>query len=899
MPMSNKTSCEQNEKQLDIFKRFVEMSGQALGMADLEGRVFFVNSSMCRLLGEATPEDAYRNAFYAYYLPGSLKRLKEEVLPQVRKNGQWTGELGLLGKHAHDTPVIQNIFLIRTEENEPFCFATIITDIAQRTAELEKSNALLSHLQAIFENTSDLVATAYPNGQVFYLNAAGRRMLGLPADEDLRGFSMAAAHPAWVRTIMEEAGIPTAIAQGIWEGETAVVNRDGTEIPVSQVIMTHRSSSGEIDYISTIMRDISERKRTEDALRDREEHLRAIFENADEIIHLIAWDGTFLYISPSWERYTGFPVSETVGKSFVPYVHPDDQAACLEVVRKVYETGQPHKIMEFRVKHASGKWIRFMNSGTAIKDAQGSPLYFSGVATDITERKLAEEDLLAWMRRYNLIIQASGQVVYEYHVPSGDITWGSSIERVIGYRADEMRGGFSQWEELVHPDDRQDTLATLQTAEKACSFWQAQYRMRHKHGHYVWIKDKGFFLPDANGKVHTQLGMLEDITGFKHLEEQLLQSQKMEAVGQLAGGVAHDFNNLLQAILGYLELALTDMQPTDVHYAHLFEVRRAGERAATLTRQLLAFSRRQVLQLASLDINQVVAELLEMLKRLIGEDIELTFAPCVSPYRVKADRGQIEQVLTNLCVNARDAMPGGGRLLVETANIMADETFTGEHAWARPGRYFCISITDTGCGMGRETQQQIFEPFFTTKEKHKGTGLGLAMVYGIIRQHEGMIQVYSEVDQGTSFKIYLPAEAGGTEDEHAQREQVPAVGGTETILLAEDEELLRNLAEKILTNAGYRVLPTSDGQEALNVCQAHADEITLLFLDVIMPKLGGRAVYDTIKAVNPGIKCLFASGYSQDKLHTDYVLEEGLHLLQKPYTRGALLRLIRQILDEK
>ena len=802
--------------------------------------------------------------------------------------------------------------------------------------------------------------------------------------------------------------------------EIEMYKKDGSTFWVSFNARVVKDENGTPLHFEGIVEDITEHKLAEEALHTSEERLRTIMENAQEIIHLIAWDGTFLFISPSWEHFTGFPVSETIGQSFTLYVHPDDVPACHEVVRKVRETGQPQKIMEFRVRHASGKWIWFMNSGVAIKDAQGEPLYFMGVAMDITERKLAEEGLLREFNFSRAAFDSLPGLLYLFDADGRLIRWNKNIGKLTGYTEEEIaamspldlfgeseRGlvqrsieeifttGHSRveasliardgtamphvisgnlltyegkpclismalditerkraeealqasevrlkeaqhiaqlgnWEldhltntltwsdeifrmfeidkqnsgasyemfiNAIHPEDQAAVNDAFMQSLENRQHYNITHRLLMPDGRIKYVIEQCQTFYSEEGKPLRSVGTIQDVTERKHLEEQLLQAQKMEAVGQLAGGVAHDFNNLLQAILGYVELVLRDMQPTDKHYARLGEVKRAGERAATLTGQLLAFSRRQVLRLAPLDVNQVISELLQMLNRLIGEDIELIFMPCTSPLSVRADKGQIEQVLTNLCVNARDAMTGGGRLIIETSNIMADEVFIAEHAWAGPGPYLCISVTDTGCGMDHETLQQIFEPFFTTKEKLKGTGLGLAMVYGIISQHQGMIQVNSEVDQGTCFKIYLPAEITGFEEDHVQAEQIEAAGGTETILLAEDEEQIRDLAYHILTDAGYRVFLAADGQEALEVALAHAGEIDLLFLDVVMPKMSGRSVYDAVKAMNPSIKCLFASGYSRDGLHTDFVLEKGLNLLQKPYTRGALLRLIRQVLD--
>jgi len=370
----------------------------------------------------------------------------------------------------------------------------------------------------------------------------------------------------------------------------------------------------------------------------------------------------------------------------------------------------------------------------------------------------------------------------------------------------------------------------------------------------------------------------------------------MEAVGQLAGGVAHDFSNILQAIVGYSSMLLDRLPENDETHNFAEEIAQGAERAAALTRQLLAFSRRQILEMEDLDLNEVVHGVMKMIRRIIGENVEVKVMEGRGLNAVHADRGQMEQVLINLCVNARDAMPEGGALAIETANVVMDTEYCAVHAWASPGRYVVLSVTDDGCGMDAETQARIFEPFFTTKELGKGTGLGLATVYGIVRQHQGMIQVYSEAGKGTVFKVYLPAfeRTAAVEDVKVVQR---ARGGAETILVAEDDEPLQKLATLILENAGYTVLLASDGQEVLDVFAEHAADIDLFLLDVIMPKLGGKAVYDILRQQNPRLRFLFSSGYSTNAVHTGFVLKEGIELIQKPYAPDALLRKVREILD--
>jgi nitrogen-specific signal transduction histidine kinase/CheY-like chemotaxis protein len=394
------------------------------------------------------------------------------------------------------------------------------------------------------------------------------------------------------------------------------------------------------------------------------------------------------------------------------------------------------------------------------------------------------------------------------------------------------------------------------------------------------------------------LVLANDVTEKVKLEAQLLQSQKMEAIGQLAGGVAHDFNNLLGVITGYAELLLKDLGALHPGLHRVEQIQRAAERAGGLTRQLLAFSRKQVLLPEVLELNSVLDETEKMLRRLIGEDVQLVtvFAPGLG--LVKADPGQMEQVIVNLAVNARDAMPGGGKLIIETSNVDLDANYTRTHPEVRPGPYVMLAVSDTGHGMNTDTMSRIFEPFFTTKEVGKGTGLGLSTVFGIVKQSGGHIGVYSEVGRGTSFKVYLPriersgevAPAGV-----ARAEALPV--GSETILLVEDEEALRQLIREILEVGGYRVLPGGSPEEALAAAEAHSGPIHLLLTDVVMPLMSGRQVADRIKASRPAVRVMYMSGYTDEAISHHGALEPGTEFLQKPFTAHALLRKVREVLE--
>ena len=387
-----------------------------------------------------------------------------------------------------------------------------------------------------------------------------------------------------------------------------------------------------------------------------------------------------------------------------------------------------------------------------------------------------------------------------------------------------------------------------------------------------------------------------DITEQKDLQRQLHHSQKIEALGQLAGGVAHDFNNVLQAILGYAQCAQKGLASEEKRFKDLEQIRKATERARTLTRQLLAFGRRQLLKPVDVDLNQVISDLLKLLRRVMGANMDLDVTLGHGLGTVHADPGQMEQVLMNLCVNARDAMPHGGKITIQTENFSINRAYCRSHPWAKEGHYVLMILADTGIGMSPEVQERIFEPFFTTKEEDRGTGLGLAMVYGIVKQHDGLIHVYSESGKGTVFKIYLPiVERPVAVVEQKEVQEAP--GGTETILLAEDEEMVRNVAVRILEEAGYTVLPALDGEEAIEIFEKHAEEIALALLDVIMPKMSGRTVHDRIKAIKADTPILFSSGYSVNSIDTGLVLDDGMELIEKPYNPDELMHKVRQILD--
>ena len=473
---------------------------------------------------------------------------------------------------------------------------------------------------------------------------------------------------------------------------------------------------------------------------------------------------------------------------------------------------------------------------------------------------------------------------------------------MLGYTEKELLGR-PVWKFVVEEEiTRQVIMAKIAGDVSFHETFERTYRRKDGTTLPVLIEDR--IIPDEKGRITGIRSMIEDITerrraeeALRKSEEQLRQWQRVEAIGRLAGGVAHDFNNLLMTIKGCSELLLGELDARDSRREEVEEIRKAAERATALTRQLLAFGRRQVLQPQVLDLNEVVANMGRMLQRLIGEDIQLLTVLDAELWPVKVDPGQFEQVIMNLAVNARDAMPGGGKLTIETANVVLDEKYARRHVSVKPGPCVMLAVTDNGCGMDKETQSHLFEPFFTTKAKEEGTGLGLSTVYGIVKQSGGNIWAYSESGLGTTFKIYLPRVEEAVKTYKPKVVPTVSPGGSETILLVEDEEAVRAIVSKILQNKGYTVLEAHHGHEALQICKDHQGPIHLMVTDVVMPHMSGRELAERLTSLRPELRVLYMSGYPDKAIAHHGVLEAGTSFLQKPFTLSALECKVRDLLD--
>jgi PAS domain S-box-containing protein len=625
---------------------------------------------------------------------------------------------------------------------------------------------------------------------------------------------------------------------------------------------------------------------------------------------LIALTPTYdvLFWNRAAEAIFGIAPEDALGRNLIDLIVAPDQANDVLVsIREATQAGQAS--FECDCRHANGSPVYVDVSLKVPQESEGRPYLvlclrdvtqarYHRQAADLearlTEQRRAEEALRHSLAMMRSVIEGTTDLVFVKDLEGRYLMVNSADAALIGRPADEIIGHTDQ---DLFPGKAAEAIrrAELEViAEEKTRTYEESLSVKGKTRRF--LSSKGIYR-DPRGKVAGIFGISRDVTEAKQLEMQLRQAQKMEAVGRLAGGIAHDFNNVLSAILSYADLLAEDLSPKDPRRVDAQEISRAAHRAAGLTRQLLAFSRSQMLALKVLDLNEIVAGTDKMLRRIIGEDITLETRLAPELGHVRADPGQVEQVIMNLAVNARDAMPGGGRLTIETGNAVFDEQYRAVHEMVTPGDYVMLAVSDTGCGMDREEQSRIFEPFYTTKEPGKGTGLGLSTVYGIVKQSGGFIWVYSEPNQGATFKVYLPRVYEALDVVPPSPPASAPARGVETILLVEDEAPLRKVVHQILTRQGYLVLASSGGEEALRLARSHPGAIDLIATDVIMPGLGGRELVERLLALHPEASVLFMSGYTDDAVVHHGILERGTAFLQKPFSAAVLARKVREVLD--
>ncbi len=915
------------ESDWEVISRFSKFEDGFKAIADIaavagwgEWRLLSVNrrKKECRFRIKDSWEGRYQKALGVCWGSGMLAGKLAGYASRLFSTNCWAEQTSFI---AQGEPVDE--FVVRASERtiEKEIEDLLVTDeatkadmaIALNNLQTEIGERRRAEEEMVKErNLSRVMFDSLPG--VFYLfDREGRFLRWNKAFETVTGYSSAEIsrlHPVDLfrgpdRELIADR-IRLSLKTGMADAEAEIVSQDGRATPY---YFTGRRI--EIDGRTCIIGmgvDISERIRAERALRESEEKHRFLTENMADIIWTIGLDMKTTYVSPSIEKVLGFTPEERVRQKLEEVITPGSYQRVMarfqdELAREGEPGADPDRdvTLETEYYRRDGSTVWMENRVQALRDQTGAMVGMYGVSRDITQRKRAEEDLARTLGLFEAIFQHHPNPLVLVRRDDGLVRMvNRAFEREWGFRQDEVTG-WSARTFYADPASRDEMLARL-AREGTLRDFESLGRRADGTTAPVLLSVEPV---DIAGEAHLIVAF-QDVTRRKveeeekdRLERQLRQAQKLEAIGRLAGGMAHDFNNLLAVIMGYSQLVLRRVRHDAPFRQELEAIDQASGRAASLIRQLLAFSRRQILQPEVLDLNRLVSDTEQMLRRLIGEDIDLITFLEPDLGRVQADRGQIEQLIVNLAVNARDAIDGIGKVTIETADVYLDEAYCREHTDASPGRHAMLALSDTGQGMDEDTKSRIFDPFFTTKDPDKGTGLGLATVYGIVKQSGGAIYVYSEPGQGTTFKIYLPV----VEDEETapppEPEEESFPRGTETVLVVEDEDGVRKFILDVLRYAGYTVLEARHGVEALEVCQGSREPIHLVITDVVMPRMSGRELGKSLAETCPDTRVLFMSGYTDNAVVHHGMLDQGINFIAKPFTPAALAQKIRKILDDQ
>ncbi len=788
-------------------------------------------------------------------------------------------------------------------------FVMDITDRKQAEQQLKESEERFS--KAFRSSPAPQVISDIDTGVFIDVNDRWVEMLGYTREQLLGRSSKEVG--IWADPGQRDRVVPKLHKNGIFKDET-IEFRTSAGGTVYALWSGEAITLGNRPVMLSMIYDRTGQKQMEDALRESEQRLSLALDAVSDGVWDWRIDTNSVYFSPRWYTMLGYEPYE-LPQTFDTWrrlLHPADLPAAESVVDQHLTSAEPFEL-EFRMITKGGdyKWI-FARGKTVEKDAQGNALRMLGTHMDITGRKQTEQQLRESEEKYRRIAENITDVVWTTDLNLNPTFISSSIQKLLGETPEEhMRRSMAEKYPPVYLDKIYQVLAEELEKENDPASDKTRARLIEvEHykadGSTVWVSMNISAIRDENGSLVGLQGVTRDVTERKKREQdqeklqaQLHQAQKMESVGRLAGGVAHDFNNKLAIINGYAEMAADMIDPSDPVRETIRDIHTAGQQSAGIVRQLLAFARKQTISPVQLDLNETISSMLKMLQRLIGENINLAWHPGSNLKPVKMDPSQVDQIMANLAVNARDAISDVGKLTIETKNTMVDADYCKSNPEAIPGRYVMIAVSDDGCGMEKEVKNRLFEPFFTTKEIGKGTGLGLPTIYGTVKQNNGFINVYSEPGKGTSFKLYFPSLETEESSAHAAKgtnDQVPA--GTETILLVEDEKAILQMSAQMLERLGYTVQSTANPFAAVQLAKAYPETIHLLITDVVMPEMNGRDLSSQLIQVHPGLKTLFMSGYTADVIAHHGVLDQGVQFIQKPFSLRDLAKKVREVIEQ-